>query len=1634
MKRSAGKAAGTANRMAIYHVHVSSGSRADGQSAALKVSYILREGPHGGHDDLVEWGAGHMPAWAIEDPRRLFVAADVYERKDGRLYLHVWVALPNELNEEQRHDLVLAIGATLTASGLKHEHGLPYVYAVHAGDPKSPCETANPHVHYVCSERVNDGIARAEERWFRRGNRRDPAAGGAPKDRTLKEVTWVADARKAIERVINEHLAWAGREERVTADSHAVRIVEAEARGDTEAAEHLRRHPPGIHLGPAAAAIERDRFRGKEGEEPELARAGEPTERGELARARKAEEERARRDLARVSEQLRRARAEERRAKESVAAARAALLTDQEIVGAYEEAELIAAGSGWEAVAGAATSQAGRKEEAEAAAGRLAIDVEAVYRNAEGENGVARLKEVVGIFEQAQAALLTVAEIETIREEAESSEAGAGWRAVAAGARTQSAWKERAEGAAREAGIEDLDDVYAAARARDEHPLSALEWATATVEQARSALMTEEEIEAVRDGSGWPALESAAASRLDWKTEAENAARGEGLIDIEREYASAQERKADPLARLVAVTDVVVRAREAFLTDDAIRALHAAGDSRERGRGWTAVEEAAAAAGSHRMRTEASAREAGIVDIDAVYAAARSRAEDPLAALEEAIAAQRRAERREAGLRGLQRRPGGREMTVAHLAALVPAGQEPAEEQVDEALTAAESDAERLARAGRIHGDRWSRLLYVAAVGVLGERFTLPQVDAAMTDAERFAERACGLSQAGRETFETAVEECGEHPAVDELVAALERAQEAERQEEEQQRAEEQRRTRVARQETDVRATKRGPGWLREAAERVLQGADRTLTLEERERIVEMVSGRIRTDLDRRQKELRSTERGAGFLDEAQRSAGPVTTLVAEEQCVEAGEKQVEEQQQRELDRREAQVRATSAGEQRLKKEQSRIGATRSLTLDEKLSVVETVEKEIGQELDAREEAIRAEAGEGDLLQRVEGRRSAPRDLGEREQKVEAVERVFQAADEVETQVLTTPHPKQRGCRVPVVFDALLDAVLANDDDLFVGDVVFVLRARYAQRTLKSVAEGGYDAAAREASARRHFGSAVVDAMKWCVLKVREIILAACHKILGGGGESGERVQASLEAARAERQAQQSAVESAAQQVGIDVDAFSQDARENGRDPVAALELLSNAAAVGVDVEGEFEVGGFLAIVSATEQRQRAISAAQHLRIDVDAVYAAARSKGEDPHAALKKETAWARTVRSYAAAIGFSRRSFEAVFAAGTRQSGSGYTAVWEECVRTTAREEVRKVLPFEAPNRARPGDRKLAVSGEPAEILLRLVEGDDEFAQDILREVMAEAAGSDEERATAEDFYHLRQTRIEHKKQKREQGWLSSEPTQEEAKQAVLDRFIPTLAGRVRQACAQVQDLEGWTARIVEEDRVRRVKGALEKTLSQETPYGYGSRSIAVSDERFSRIAERTRNASVQEFISTTYLEGLSRDDHGRAQAEEKHLSSRIREKEESGLRRDQAEAAAREEYAAEVQHHIERIFRETESRSVEEILRERERRDSMPDARLGYGVDRTDEHGQKRTEEGWEQVVTCRSHHAGRRAAGPALGRRVLILGNHDLEAGFAVQHVAPLCATDPPLALTHMPLRRVAPAGRQRAWPQ
>ena len=459
--------------MAIYHAHVSSGSRAGGQSGAAKVAYVLREGKYAGRYDLVVSGHGNLPAWAGGDPRALFAAADLHERANGRLFLEIEVALPNELDESQQHELVRSIAGAVTAPGL------PFTYAIHAGRPKSAGEPANPHAHILISERVNDGVPRDAEQWFRRANRKRPEQGGAAKHRGLKERSWVDDTRKLIAGLMNEHLERARSPARVTSDSHATRIAQAVASGDVETAEYLRRHPPGIHLGPTLAALERDRFRQRKGEEPELSRAGEPTGRGDRNRARAAEAERIREGMGLVTTASGRARIELQRAAEAVAAARSAGLSDEAIVGIYEQSESAESGSGWGAVEAAAAAQAGRRGRAEAAAGELGIDLEAVYRSvaARGVDRVAAVEQAASVFTSSRSALLTDTQVWRIHGAAESAEEGSGWVAVEAAVAARVERKQLAETRAGEAGIsaDDIAVVYAAATSRDTDPLAALE-------------------------------------------------------------------------------------------------------------------------------------------------------------------------------------------------------------------------------------------------------------------------------------------------------------------------------------------------------------------------------------------------------------------------------------------------------------------------------------------------------------------------------------------------------------------------------------------------------------------------------------------------------------------------------------------------------------------------------------------------------------------------------------------------------------------------------------------------------------------------------------------------------------------------------------------------------------------------------------------------------------------------------------------------------------------------------------------------------------------------------------------------------------------------------------------------------
>ena len=239
------------------HCNVKTGSRASGQSAAAKYDYISRDGKYAqaGRKEVVHLESGCMPAFASSDARLYWSAADSHERSNGRLFRSLTAALPNTLDASARLELSRRFAAQVTGGEL------PYTLALHAGRSKKAGVDDNPHLHLVFSERVNDGLERGAEQWFRRASPKkgDPSSGGARKTDRTKPRSWLEETRSAWAGEMNLAFERAGVDDRATAESHATQLARARAAGDTAAEAHLLLNPPSTHIGPPAKHSWEDR-------------------------------------------------------------------------------------------------------------------------------------------------------------------------------------------------------------------------------------------------------------------------------------------------------------------------------------------------------------------------------------------------------------------------------------------------------------------------------------------------------------------------------------------------------------------------------------------------------------------------------------------------------------------------------------------------------------------------------------------------------------------------------------------------------------------------------------------------------------------------------------------------------------------------------------------------------------------------------------------------------------------------------------------------------------------------------------------------------------------------------------------------------------------------------------------------------------------------------------------------------------------------------------------------------------------------------------------------------------------------------------------------------------------------------
>ena len=132
---------------------------------------------------------------------------------------------------------------------------MPYTLAIHKGESTRHDKEDNPHAHLMFSERVNDGIERSAEQWFKRHNAKAPEQGGAKKSRAAMPKEWLEQTREAWEQTANRALEQAGLAERIDGRSLADARDAAYEEGDLALAAELSREP-NVHLDPLAVKKE----------------------------------------------------------------------------------------------------------------------------------------------------------------------------------------------------------------------------------------------------------------------------------------------------------------------------------------------------------------------------------------------------------------------------------------------------------------------------------------------------------------------------------------------------------------------------------------------------------------------------------------------------------------------------------------------------------------------------------------------------------------------------------------------------------------------------------------------------------------------------------------------------------------------------------------------------------------------------------------------------------------------------------------------------------------------------------------------------------------------------------------------------------------------------------------------------------------------------------------------------------------------------------------------------------------------------------------------------------------------------------------------------------------------------------
>lgn len=239
--------------MASYHLSVKTGVKGN---ASPHAAYIAREDKYARQQDtdLEHKASGNMPAWAAHKPSEFWKAADTFERANGCTYREIEIALPRELKPEQQIELVRDF--------IQQEIGDRHAYQFAIHNPKAAIEGGEqPHAHIMFSERLNDGIERDPQQYFKRANSKEPERGGAKKVRFGETPTerkeYLIAQRERWATLQNDHLERYQHPDRVDARSLKAQGLERDPERHFGAGKVRQFEPEQIHAVIARREAER---------------------------------------------------------------------------------------------------------------------------------------------------------------------------------------------------------------------------------------------------------------------------------------------------------------------------------------------------------------------------------------------------------------------------------------------------------------------------------------------------------------------------------------------------------------------------------------------------------------------------------------------------------------------------------------------------------------------------------------------------------------------------------------------------------------------------------------------------------------------------------------------------------------------------------------------------------------------------------------------------------------------------------------------------------------------------------------------------------------------------------------------------------------------------------------------------------------------------------------------------------------------------------------------------------------------------------------------------------------------------------------------------------------------------------